>query len=225
VRFAIDRAGFVGADGPTHAGSFDVTYLATLPNFVVMAPADEAELVHMVATAAAIDDRPSAFRYPRGDGVGVDLPEVGVPLAIGRGRIVREGGKVAILSYGTRLGDSLRAAEELEAYGLPATVADARFAKPLDTALIDSLAAEHEVLVTVEEGAVGGFAAHVLAHLARTGALDRGLKIRTLFMPDRFVEQGKPEAMIAAAGLGSAGIVAAVFSALGRAMESPARLA
>jgi 1-deoxy-D-xylulose-5-phosphate synthase len=225
VRFAIDRAGFVGADGPTHAGSFDVTYLATLPGFVVMAPSDEAELVNMVATAAAIDDRPSAFRYPRGDGVGVDLPEVGVPLDIGRGRIAREGGKVAILSYGTRLADALKAAEELDAYGLPATVADARFAKPLDTALIDRLAANHEVLVTVEEGAVGGFAAHVLAHLAKSGALDRGLKLRTLFMPDRFVEQNKPETMIAEAGLGRSGIVAAVFSALGRAQESPARLA
>ena len=178
VRFAIDRAGFVGADGPTHAGSFDVTYLATLPGFVVMAPSDEAELVHMIATAAAIDDQPSAFRYPRGDGVGVDMPEEGVPLEIGRGRIVREGGKVAILSYGTRLADALKAAEELDADGLPATVADARFAKPLDTALIDRLAAHHEVLVTVEEGAVGGFAAHVLAHLTRTGAIDRGLKLR-----------------------------------------------
>jgi 1-deoxy-D-xylulose-5-phosphate synthase len=225
VRFAIDRAGFVGADGPTHAGSFDVTYLATLPGFVVMAPSDEAELVHMVATAVAIDDRPSAFRYPRGDGIGVDMPEHGIPLDIGRGRIVRAGGKVAILSYGTRLADALRAAEELDAYGLPATVADARFAKPLDTDLIDRLVASHEVLVTVEEGAVGGFAAHVLAHLARSGALDRGLKLRTLFMPDRFVDQDKPEAMVAQAGLGAAGIVAAVFAALGRTLEAPARLA
>jgi len=223
VRFAIDRAGYVGADGPTHAGSFDTTYLATLPNFVVMAPSDEAELVHMVATAAAIDDRPSSFRYPRGDGVGVDMPEVGVPLEIGRGRIVREGSKVAILSFGTRLADALKAAEELDAYGLPATVADARFAKPLDTALIDRLARNHEVLITVEEGSVGGFAAHVLAHLAQSGALDRGLKIRTLFMPDRFTEQGKPEIMAAAAGLDSAGIVTAVFAALGR--EQGVRLA
>jgi 1-deoxy-D-xylulose-5-phosphate synthase len=223
VRFAIDRAGYVGADGPTHAGSFDTTYLACLPGFVVMAPSDEAELVHMVATAAAIDDRPSSFRYPRGDGVGVDLPEVGVPLEIGRGRIVREGSKVAILSFGTRLADALKAAEELDTYGLPTTVADARFAKPLDTALIDRLVANHEVLITVEEGAVGGFASHVLAHLARTGALDRGIKIRTLAMPDRFVEQGKPEAMVADAGLDSAGIVTAVFMALGRAVD--ARLA
>ncbi|MEX2318848.1 MAG: transketolase C-terminal domain-containing protein, partial [Bauldia sp.] len=225
VRFAIDRAGYVGADGPTHAGSYDTIYLATLPGFVVMAPSDEAELVHMVATAAAIDDRPSAFRYPRGDGVGVDMPEVGVPLEIGRGRIVREGGKVAILSYGTRLAEALKAAEELDTYGLPTTVADARFAKPLDTALIDRLAANHEVLITVEEGAVGGFAAHVLAHLARSGGLDRGLKVRTLAMPDRFLDQDKPEAMAAEAGLDAAGIVTAVFAALGRAQDMPVQLA
>ncbi len=215
VRFAIDRAGFVGADGPTHAGSFDVTYLACLPNFVVMAPSDEAELVHMVATATAIDDRPSSLRYPRGDGTGVPLPAAGVPLEIGRGRIVREGGKVAILSFGTRLADALKAADELDTYGLPATVADARFAKPLDAALIDRLVREHEVLITVEEGAIGGFAAQVLDHLSQTGALER-IKVRTLVMPDRFVEQNKPEAMIAAARLDSAGIVAAVFAALGR---------
>ncbi len=222
VRFAIDRAGFVGADGPTHAGSFDVTYLACLPNFVVMAPADEAELVHMVATAAAIGDRPSSLRYPRGEGTGVALPSTGVPLAIGKGRVLREGGKVAILSFGTRLADALKAAADLETYGLPTTVADARFAKPLDTDLIDRLAREHEVLITVEEGAVGGFAAQVLAHLAHTGALERGIKIRTLTMPDKFVEQGKPEAMIAGAGLDSAGIVAAVFAALGREHTTPA---
>jgi len=222
VRFAIDRAGFVGADGPTHAGSFDVTYLACLPNFVVMAPADEAELVHMVATAVAIGDRPSSLRYPRGEGTGVALPSTGVPLAIGKGRVLREGGKVAILSFGTRLADALKAAADLETYGLPTTVADARFAKPLDTDLIDRLAREHEVLITVEEGAVGGFAAQVLAHLARTGALERGIKIRTLTMPDKFVEQGKPEAMIAGAGLDSAGIVAAVFAALGREHTTPA---
>jgi 1-deoxy-D-xylulose-5-phosphate synthase len=215
VRFAIDRAGFVGADGPTHAGSFDVTYLACLPNFVVMAPSDEGELVHMVATAAAIDDRPSSLRYPRGDGTGVPLPAAGVPLEIGRGRIVREGSKVAMLSFGTRLADALKAADELDTYGLPATVADARFAKPLDAALIDRLAREHEVLITVEEGAIGGFAAQVLDHLSQTGALER-VKVRTLVMPDRFVEQNKPEAMIAGAGLDSAGIVAAVFAALGR---------
>ena len=226
VRFAIDRAGFVGADGPTHAGSFDTNILACLPGFVVMAAADEAELVHMVATAAAIDDRPSSFRYPRGDGIGVELPEIGVPLEIGVGRTLREGGKVAILSFGTRLADALRAAEELDTYGLPTTVADARFAKPLDTELIDRLVRHHEVLITVEEGAAGGFGALVLAHLARSGALDTslrsgGLKVRTLAMPDRFIEQNKPEAMVAAAGLDSAGIVAAVFAALGRQQVAP----
>ncbi len=216
VRFAIDRAGFVGADGQTHAGSFDTTYLACLPGFVVMAPSDEAELVHMVATAAAIDDRPSSFRYPRGEGVGVDMPEHGVPLEIGRGRIVREGSKVAILSFGTRLAAAMSAAEELDTYGLPATVADARFAKPLDTDLIDRLVREHEVLITVEEGAIGGFASHVLDHLERSGALDRGIKVRSLTMPDRFVDQHKPETMVADAGLDAAGIVTAVFAALGR---------
>ena len=221
VRFAIDRAGFVGADGPTHAGSFDTTFLACLPGFVVMAPSDEAELVHMVATAVALDDRPSSFRYPRGDGVGVDLPEIGVPLAIGKGRIVREGSKVAILSFGTRLADALAAAEELDSFGLTTTVADARFAKPLDTDLIDRLAKNHEALITVEEGAVGGFGSHVLAHLAATGALDRGLHVRTLAMPDRFVEQNKPEAMIAAAGLDTAGIVAAAFAALKLPLKAP----
>jgi 1-deoxy-D-xylulose-5-phosphate synthase len=225
VRFAIDRAGFVGADGPTHAGAFDTTFLACLPNFVVMAASDEAEIVHMVATAAAIDDRPSSFRYPRGDGVGVDLPAVGVPLEIGKGRIVREGGKVALLSFGTRLNDCLKAAEELDTYGLPATVADARFARPLDTALIDRLVRDHEVLVTIEEGAGGGFGAQVLAHLARSGALDRGVRVRTLTMPDRFVEQNKPEVMYAGAGLDSAGIVTAVFAALGRARTVAPRLA
>ncbi|MHA1157751.1 MAG: 1-deoxy-D-xylulose-5-phosphate synthase [Alphaproteobacteria bacterium] len=217
VRFAIDRAGFVGADGPTHAGSFDVTYLACLPGFVVMAPADEAELMHMVATAINIDDRPSAFRYPRGEGVGVDLPEQGVPLEIGRGRIVREGANIAILSFGTSLKEALAAAEELETYGLTTTVADARFAKPLDTALIDRLANEHEVLLTVEEGAIGGFASHVLAHLSTSGALDNGLKVRTLVMPDRFVAQDKPQAMLATAGLDAQGILLAALSALGTA--------
>jgi len=216
VRFAIDRAGFVGADGATHAGSFDVAYLSCLPGFVVMAAGDEAELVHMVATAAAIDDRPSAFRYPRGEGIGVDLPEVGVPLEIGRGRILREGTKVALLSFGGRLAECLAAAEELDAHGLPTTVADARFAKPLDTDLIDRLAREHEVLITIEEGAPGGFGSHVLDHLATSGALDRGLRVRPLGMPDRFVDQDKPEAMYAAAGLDARGIVAAVFTALGR---------
>jgi 1-deoxy-D-xylulose-5-phosphate synthase len=216
VRFAIDRAGFVGADGPTHAGSFDTTFLACLPGFIVMAAADEAELVHMVATAAAIDDRPSAFRYPRGEGVGVDLPEAGVPLEVGRGRVLREGGKVALLSFGARLHECLKAAEDLDGYGLPATVADARFAKPLDTDLIDRLARNHEILVTIEEGASGGFGAHVLHHLSSEGDLDRGFKLRCLTLPDRFVEQGKPDAMYQEAGLDSAGIVATVFKALGR---------
>ena len=216
VRFAIDRAGFVGADGPTHAGSFDTTFLACLPGFVVMAAADEAELVHMVATAAAIDDRPSAFRYPRGEGVGVELPETGVRLEVGRGRVLREGGKVALLSFGARLDECLKAAEDLDGYGLPATVADARFAKPLDTDLIDRLARNHEILVTVEEGASGGFGAQVLHHLSSAGGLDRGFKLRCLTLPDRFVEQNKPEAMYREAGLDAAGIVVTVFKALGR---------
>jgi len=216
VRFAIDRAGYVGADGPTHAGSFDIAYLATLPDVVVMAAADEAELVHMVATAARIDDRASFVRYPRGEGAGVDLPEQGVPLEIGKGRVLRTGSSVALLSIGTRLGDCLKAAEELDGFGLPATVADARFVKPLDTELIRRLATEHEVLITVEEGAAGGFGAHVLTWLASAGLLDRGLRVRSLTMPDRFVEHDKPEAMVRAAGLDGAGIVAAVFEALGR---------
>ena len=224
VRFAIDRAGFVGADGPTHAGSFDTAFLACLPGFVVMAPSDEAELVNMVATAAAIDDGPSSLRYPRGEGIGIDLPAVGRPLDIGRGRIVREGTKIALLSFGGRLQECLKAAEELDSYGLSTTVADARFAKPLDAALIERLAREHEVLITVEEGAVGGFGSHVLTHLATVGALDRGLKVRTLTMPDRFVDQDKPEAMYAASGLDAGGIVATVFATLGRSSESAAPL-
>src|ERR1700752_825386 len=194
VRFAIDRAGLVGADGPTHAGSFDVAYLTCLPNFVVMAAADEAELVHMVATAAAHDAGPIAFRYPRGDGVGVDLPERGVPLPIGRGRMLREGERVAILSLGTRLSEALRAAEDLEARGISTSVADARFAKPLDRELIWRLAQRHELLVTVEEGAVGGFGSHVLQLLSEEGVLDRGkLKLRAMALPDLFLDQDKPE--------------------------------
>ncbi|MBB5752080.1 1-deoxy-D-xylulose-5-phosphate synthase [Prosthecomicrobium pneumaticum] len=222
VRFAIDRAGFVGADGPTHAGSFDVGFLASLPGFVVMAPSDEAELVHMIATAVAIDDAPSAFRYPRGEGVGIDLPERGAVLPIGKGRIVREGTKVALFSLGTRLADCLAAAEQLDTFGLSATVADARFAKPIDSALLLRLAREHDVLILVEEGAEGGFGSHALGILARAGALDRGLKIRALAMPDRFLEQDKPEAMIAAAGLDARSIVATVFEALGRGAEATA---
>jgi len=218
VRFAMDRAGLVGADGPTHAGAFDVAYLGCLPGFVVMAAADEAELVHMVATAAAIDDRPSALRYPRGEGVGVDMPEEGKPLEIGRGRIVREGTSVALLSFGARLGECLKAAEELATFGLSATVADARFAKPLDTDLVLRLAREHEVLITVEEGAVGGFAAHVMQTLAEHGALDRGLRVRSMVLPDVFIDQDSPAAMYAKAGLDAKGIVTKVFEALGKDM-------
>jgi 1-deoxy-D-xylulose-5-phosphate synthase len=216
VRFAMDRAGLVGADGPTHAGSFDVAYLGCLPGFVVMAAADEAELVHMVATAAAIDDRPSALRYPRGEGVGVDLPEEGIPLEIGRGRIVREGTLVALLSFGARLSECLAAAEELAAFGLSTTVADARFAKPLDTDLVLRLAREHEVLITIEESAIGGFAAHVMQALAEHGALDRGLKVRSMLLPDVFIDQDSPAAMYAKAGLDGKAIVAKVFEALGK---------
>jgi 1-deoxy-D-xylulose-5-phosphate synthase len=216
VRFPIDRAGFVGADGPTHAGSFDTTFLATLPGFVVMAAADEAELKHMVRTAAAYDEGPISFRYPRGEGVGVEMPERGEILQIGRGRIVKQGSKVALLSFGTRLADCLLAAEDLDAAGLPTTVADARFAKPLDHDLIRQLASHHEVLIIVEEGSVGGFASHVLQFLASEGLLDNGLKIRTILMPDIWMEQAKPEAMIGYAGLDRAGIVSSVFQALGR---------
>lgn len=216
VRFPIDRAGFVGADGPTHAGSFDTTYLATLPGFVVMAAADEAELKHMVRTAAAYDEGPISFRYPRGEGVGVDLPERGQILQIGKGRIVKEGSKIALLSFGTRLADCLMAAEDLDAAGLSTTVADARFAKPLDHDLIRQLARHHEVLITIEEGAVGGFASHVLQFLAQNGLLDGGLKVRPMVMPDIWMEQAKPEAMYAAAGLDRAGIVSTVFKALGQ---------
>lgn len=216
VRFAIDRAGLVGADGATHAGSFDIAYLSCLPGFVVMAAADEAELKHMVATAAAIDDRPCAFRYPRGEGFGVELPEEGRPLEIGRGRILREGTAVALLSLGTRAHECLKAAEQLAGYGLSATVADARFAKPLDEDLIQRLARNHEVLVTVEEGSIGGFGSHVLRFLAESGALDRGLKVRTMVLPDFFIEHGKPDQMYEAAGLSATGIVATVLGALGR---------
>ncbi|MEZ5870837.1 MAG: 1-deoxy-D-xylulose-5-phosphate synthase [Nitratireductor sp.] len=215
VRFPIDRAGFVGADGPTHAGAFDITYLATLPGFVVMAAADEAELKHMVRTAATYDDGPIAFRYPRGEGVGVELPERGKFLEIGKGRIIREGSKIALLSLGTRLADCLLAAEDLEAAGLSTTVADARFAKPLDAELIARLAREHAVLVTVEEGAIGGFGSHVAQFLASNGILDGKLKFRSLFMPDRYVEQASPAVMLADAGLDARGIAASVMQALG----------
>ncbi|HZS64264.1 MAG TPA: 1-deoxy-D-xylulose-5-phosphate synthase [Xanthobacteraceae bacterium] len=216
VRFAIDRAGLVGADGATHAGSYDVAFLGCLPGFVVMAAADEAELVHMVATAAAIDDRPSSFRYPRGEGMGVPMPAEGKPLEIGKGRVLREGGKVALLSFGARLAECLKAADELAGYGLSATVADARFAKPLDVDLVLRLAREHEVLVTIEEGAVGGFGAYVLQALAQNGLLDRGLRVRSLVLPDVFIEQDAPAAQYHKAGLDARGIVAAVFEALGK---------
>ena len=214
VRFAIDRAGLVGADGATHAGSFDITYLATLPGFVVMASADEAELTHMVATAAAIDDRPSAFRYPRGEGIGIEMPEEGKPLEIGKGRIVREGNSVAILSFGGRLQECLKAAEDLAARGLSATVADARFAKPLDTDMIARLAKEHPLLVTIEEGAIGGFGSHVLQFLAENDLTD-GLKVRPMCLPDIFIDQDKPEKMYDVAGLNAKHIVATVLTALG----------
>src|SRR6201999_2278017 len=216
VRFAMDRAGLVGADGPTHAGSFDVAYLGCLPGFVIMAAADEAELVHMVATQVAIDDRPSALRYPRGEGVGLEMPEFGVPLEIGKGRVVREGHKVALLSFGTRLGECLKAADELAQLGLSTTVADARFAKPLDTEMVLRLAREHEVLVTVEEGAIGGFGSYVMQTLAENGALDHGLKVRCMVLPDLFIDQDSPAAMYARAGLDAKGIVAKVFEALGK---------
>ncbi len=216
VRFVIDRAGLVGADGPTHAGSFDVAYLGCLPGFVLMAAADEAELVHMVATQVAIDDRPSALRFPRGEGVGVPMPAEGVPLEIGKGRVLREGHKIALLSFGARLGECLKAADELAALGLSTTVADARFAKPLDSDLLLRLARQHEVLITIEEGAIGGFGAHVLQTLAEQGLLDRGLKIRSMVLPDVFLDQDSPAAMYATAGLDARGIVAKVFEALGK---------
>lgn len=219
VRFAIDRAGLVGADGPTHAGAFDVAYLGCLPNFVVMAAADEAELRHMVATAVAIDDQPCAFRYPRGEATGLELPDRGTILDIGKGRILAEGNSVAILSLGTRLGEALAAREHLMTLGLQTTVADARFAKPLDTKLVDQLAAHHEVLITIEEGSVGGFGSYVLQHLANSGALDKGLKVRSMVLPDTFIDHDAPARMYETAGLTSPSIVKTVLAALGRASE------
>ncbi len=220
VRFALDRAGLVGADGATHAGAFDIAYLGCLPGFVLMAAADEAELMHMVATCAAYDAGPSAVRYPRGEGVGVVLPGRGTPLAIGKGRVVREGSAVALLSYGARLQECLTAAAELAALGLSATVADARFAKPLDTELVERLARAHEVVVTVEEGSVGGFASHVLQHLALAGLLDRGLKIRPLVLPDRFIDHDTPQQQYEQAGLTARHIANAALHALGRPVKS-----
>ena len=215
VRFAIDRAGLVGADGPTHAGAFDLAYLTCLPNMTVMAAADEAELVHMVATAAAHDSGPIALRYPRGEGVGVDMPERGEPLPIGKGRVLREGSRIAILSLGARLAEALKAADELAARGLSTTVADARFAKPLDRELILKFAAKHKLLITIEEGAAGGFGAHVLTLLSDAGALENGLKVRTMTLPDKFQDHDKPDRMYAAAGLDAKGIVAKAIAALG----------
>jgi 1-deoxy-D-xylulose-5-phosphate synthase len=215
VRFAIDRAGLVGADGPTHAGAFDLTYLSCLPGFVVMAAADEAELVHIIATAASINDRPCAFRYPRGEGVGVEIPEKGVPLKIGKGRIVREGTTIAILSLGTRLAEATAAADELASKGWSTTVADARFAKPLDEELIRALAADHEVMITIEEGSVGGFGAHVMQFLANQGLFDDGLKFRTMVLPDVFIDQEKPDVQYEIAGLKRQDIVATALLALG----------
>jgi 1-deoxy-D-xylulose-5-phosphate synthase len=215
VRFAIDRAGLVGADGATHAGAFDVAFLANLPGIVVMAAADEAELVHMVATAAAHDSGPIAFRFPRGDGTGVDMPAQGVPLEIGRGRVIRNGARVAILSFGTRLAEVLVAAEALAARGLAPTVADARFAKPLDRDLILQLARDHEALITIEEGAIGGFGSHVAQLLADEGVFDRGLKYRSMVLPDIFIDQASPEAMYRVAGLDAAQIEAKVLETLG----------
>jgi len=215
VRFAMDRAGLVGADGPTHAGSFDIGFMGALPGMVLMGPSDEAELAHAIATAVEIDDRPSAFRYPRGEGTGVEIPALAKPYEIGRGRILREGAAVAILSFGTRLGEALKAADMLAARGFSATVADARFAKPLDVDLVLRLAREHEALITVEEGAVGGFGSFVLQALATHGALDRGLKVRSLVLPDVFQDQDKPEVMYAQAGLDAEGIVRGALAALG----------
>ena len=214
VRFAVDRAGLVGADGPTHAGSYDIAYLTNLPNMVVMAASDESELVHMVATAAAYNDGPIAFRYPRGEGVGVDLPKMGIPMKIGKGRLVQKGEKVAILSFGTHLSNVLAAAEILRDKGITLTIADARFIKPLDIELIQELVNNHEALITVEEGAKGGFGAHVLHWLAETGNLDKGLKIRTLTLKDEFIDQASPSDMYIEAGLDTSDIVDCVADVL-----------
>ena len=223
VRFAIDRAGLVGADGATHAGAFDIAYLANLPGFVVMAAADEAELAHMVATAAAHNDGPIAFRFPRGEGNGVDLPERGVPLEIGKGRIIQEGSKVALLSFGTRLSEVERAVEKLTAKGITPTIADARFAKPLDRDLILSLAETHDAIITIEEGAIGGFGSHVSQLLAEEGVFDRGFKYRSMVLPDTFIDHANPEDMYAAAGLNAADIEAKVLNVLGIAQIGEAR--
>jgi 1-deoxy-D-xylulose-5-phosphate synthase len=216
VRFAIDRAGLVGQDGATHAGAFDIGFLANLPGFTVMAAGDEADLMHMVATAVAHDGGPIAFRYPRGEGMGVEMPERGVPLPLGKGRVLREGSDAAILSYGAHLSEALAAAEALAGEGISVTVADARFAKPLDTALIDQLIAHHGALVTLETGATGGFGALVLHHLANSGGLERGRAIRTMTLPDRFIDQASPAQMYDWAGLSAKDIARTVRQALGR---------
>ena len=216
VRFPIDRAGLVGADGPTHAGSYDTSFLGILPGFVVMAPSDEAQLRHMVATAALYDEGPIAFRYPRGEGIGVDLPEIGTTIEIGKGRIIREGTNLALLSFGSRLNIALEAAEELQKSGLSTTVADARFAKPLDHDLIKNLAKNHELLLLIEEGSVGGFGSFVLHFLSQTGMLDQNIKVRSLCFPDYFIEQNTPQNMYAEAGLSAEGIIKTVSEALGK---------
>jgi 1-deoxy-D-xylulose-5-phosphate synthase len=223
VRFAIDRAGLVGADGATHAGSFDNAYLGCLPNFVIMAASDEAELVHMVATQVTINDRPSAVRYPRGEGRGVEMPEAGVPLPIGKGRIIRQGSKIALLSFGTRLAECEKAADELAAHGLSTTIADARFLKPLDEALVMKLARDHDVLITVEEGSVGGFGSHVMQFLTDAGMLDSGaLRARSMILPDVFFDHDSPNAMYARAGLDAKSIVKKVFDTLGKDFKTEA---
>ncbi|HET6618500.1 MAG TPA: 1-deoxy-D-xylulose-5-phosphate synthase [Dongiaceae bacterium] len=219
VRFAMDRAGLVGADGQTHAGSFDIAYLGCLPNFVVMAPSDELELMHIVATAAEIDDRPCAFRYPRGEGIGLQLPDRGTPVEIGKGRIVKEGTKIAILSFGTRLQECLKAAEDLGAKGLSTTVADARFCKPLDEDLVARLAREHEVLITIEEGAIGGFGSHVLHYLAHAGLLDGGLKVRPMVLPDIFIDHDAPQKQYDVARMNAPHIAEQALQALGIAQK------
>ena len=219
----IYRAGLVGADGPTHAGAFDIAFLANLPGFVVMAAADEAELVHMVATAVSINDGPSAFRFPRGEGVGVELPMRGVPLEIGKGRIVAEGARVAILSFGTRLSEVQKAAEALAAKGITPTIADARFAKPLDREMILQLAADHEALITIEEGAVGGFGSHVAQLLADEAVFDTGLKFRMMVFPDTFIDHASPSAMYASAAMNAPDIEAKVLEVLGIANLSSRR--
>ena len=224
VRFAIDRAGLVGADGPTHAGSFDLTYLTTLPNMVVMAAADESELTHMVATAAAYNSGPSAIRYPRGEGTGVSLPKEGEQLKIGRGRIIRKGKQIAILSLGTRLEEALKAADEFADKGLSCTVADARFAKPLDLVMIRKLALEHDVLITVEEGSIGGFGSHVLDYLSNEGLMEQGLKVRTMKLPDLFIDQNSPDVMYEIAGLTAADIIKTGLQALGHNNVDPTLL-